>query len=246
MKNIVWESLAVWSLRSAVGMMLPMSFPDALPRFLGAFISRRHRLGHRLRECLGLAGRLASPVCCSAFRIQSSPAYAPILIVGGLGGPSLRTHSWQISRLTMRSARAVSCLTQRAIDVGKCFLRSPHAKKSCAKSSGGASVPAKLFAFAMPPPTTLNPPPSWTRASFTARQSEQLKRCPTPALTSLLPTCVARLQLRGEPAVQFQPQLVFLETQGNAPTRTNRWKRAATMSSSPVRAPPAKPESHDE
>ena len=90
MTNILWGIIsgAVFGAVS-VGMMLPMSFPDKTAALLGAFVSR-FGIGVVI-GCVAIPwpgwaiGLLFGPLLSLPDAIITK-AYAPILIVGGVGG----------------------------------------------------------------------------------------------------------------------------------------------------------------
>jgi len=86
----------------AVGMMLPMSFPDKTTALLAAFIAR-FGLGLvialvQLPSWPGWLVGLVLGVLLSLPDALITKAYAPILIVGALGGMIIGglTHGWKV------------------------------------------------------------------------------------------------------------------------------------------------------
>ena len=101
MSSVLWGAVAgVVFGAAAVGMMLPMSFPDKLTALLGAFTDRFAiglvigcvRLpwpGWAIGLFFGLLLSLPSAII--------TKAYAPIMIIGGLGGLVIGglIHGWR-------------------------------------------------------------------------------------------------------------------------------------------------------
>ena len=90
MKNILWGIVSGMVFGAAsVGMMLPMSFPDKKAALMGAFVSR-FAIGLVI-GCVkipwpGWAVGLLFGLLLSLPDAIITKGYAPILIVGGLGG----------------------------------------------------------------------------------------------------------------------------------------------------------------
>ena len=78
----------------AVGLMLPMSFPDKRAALLGAFLNRLSigvsiGLGAATVSCPGWAVGLGLGILISAGDAVITKAYAPILGLGALGGAAI-------------------------------------------------------------------------------------------------------------------------------------------------------------
>ncbi|MBI1745765.1 MAG: hypothetical protein HYR55_04160 [Acidobacteria bacterium] len=90
MQNILWGIISgVVFGAVSVGMMLPMSFPDKKAALLGAFVSRFGIglvIGCVKMPWPGWALGLLFGLLLSLPDAIITKAYAPILIVGGLGG----------------------------------------------------------------------------------------------------------------------------------------------------------------
>ena len=90
MTNILWGIISgVVFGAVSVGMMLPMSFPDKTAALLGAFVSRFGIglvIGCVKMPWPGWAIGLLFGLLLSLPDAIITKAYAPILIVGGLGG----------------------------------------------------------------------------------------------------------------------------------------------------------------
>jgi hypothetical protein len=86
----------------SVGMMLPMSFPDKTAALVGAFLSRFGiGLVIALVQLPSWPGWLIGLVFGLLLSLPSAiitKAYAPILIIGALGGLIIGglTHSWRV------------------------------------------------------------------------------------------------------------------------------------------------------
>lgn len=99
-KNILWGIVSgVIFGAVAVGMMLPMSFPDKRAALLGAFLSRFGIglvIGCVKMPLPGWAIGLLFGILLSLPDAIITKAYAPILIVGALGGVIIGglIHGW--------------------------------------------------------------------------------------------------------------------------------------------------------